>query len=139
MLRKNRNGFNSGFTLLEVMVSMVILLVALLGTFQAINLALDKNVENQLRQKGMAVAEQQLNDIKARPFSNITGASITSTVGVSMGPIVKNFSVERRVTDLSASNSNTKQVSIRVSWLYRGHTYEHQVVTGVGSNELGGR
>jgi prepilin-type N-terminal cleavage/methylation domain-containing protein len=139
MLPKNRINNNLGFTLLEVMVSIVILMVALLGTFQTINLALDKNVENSLRQKGMAVAEQQLNDIKARPFSNITGASIKSSIRVATGSAFKNYSVERRVADLSASNSNTKQVSIRVWWLYRGRTYEHQVVTGVGSNELGGR
>ena len=140
MLRGNKVfGNKRGFTLLEVMVSIIILMVAMLGTFQAINLALDKNVENQLRQKGMAVAEQQLNDLKARPFSNITGANIQSTVRVATGSAFKNYSVARQVTELSASNSHTKQVSIRVWWSYRGRPYEHQVVTGVGSNELGGR
>jgi prepilin-type N-terminal cleavage/methylation domain-containing protein len=141
MLRKNNDRIisNYGFTLLEVMVSVVILMVAMLGTFQAINLALDKNVENSLRQKGMAVAEQQLNDLKARPFDNITGTNLLSTVRVSTGSAFKNYSVQRLVTDLAASNSHTKQVSIRVWWLYRGQPYQHQVVTGVGSNELGGR
>jgi prepilin-type N-terminal cleavage/methylation domain-containing protein len=141
MLRKSSHLSRStaGFTLIEVMVSIIILMVAMLGTFQAINLALDKNVQNQFRQNGMAVAEQQMNELKARPFSNITGAMIQSSVRVTSGSFFKNYSVERRVADLSASGSHTKQVSVRVWWQYRGRTYEHQVVTGVGSNELGGR
>lgn len=125
-----------GFTLIEVMVSIVILMVALLGTFQSINLALDKNMENQLRQKGMAVAEQQLNDLKARPFANITGTSIKSFVSIASASVFKNISVERRIDNLSASNSQTKQISIRVWWRYRNRPYEHQVTSSIGSNEL---
>lgn len=54
------------------MVSIVILMVGMLGMFQSINLAMDKNIENQLRQKAIAVAEQQLDSLKGRTFSNIT-------------------------------------------------------------------
>ncbi|MDD5286610.1 MAG: type II secretion system protein [Desulfuromonadaceae bacterium] len=138
MLRKNSitAHYVTGFTLIEVMVSIVILMVAMLGTFQAINLAMDKNVENQLRQKGMAVAEQQLNDLKARPFANITGTSIKSFVSIASASVFKNVSVERRIDTLAASNSQTKQISIRVWWRYRNKPYEHQVTSSIGSNEL---
>jgi prepilin-type N-terminal cleavage/methylation domain-containing protein len=141
MLRKNNYHLSNinGFTLIEVMVSIIILMVVMMGTFQAINLALDKNVENQLRQKGMAVAEQQLNDIKSLPFNNLTTTSATSSVQVATGAVVKNFSVTRMVQDMGGTDSHTKQVSVRVAWTYRGRPYEHQVVTGIGSHELGGR
>lgn len=125
-----------GFTLVEIMVSIVILMVALLGTFEAINLASDKNLENQLRLKGMMVAEQQMNDLKAQPFENISGTGIKSFVTIASNSTFKNFSVERRIDSLSASNTQTKQVSIRVWWRYRNRPYEHQVVSSIGSSEL---
>lgn len=136
MLRKNKENENqSGFTLIEVMVSIIILMVGLLGMFQAVNLALDRNLENQLRQKGIAVAEQQLNQLKGRSFSNITG-NTSSSVRVTSGSVFKNISVQRQIDDLATSESKTKRVSIRVWWNYRGKPYEHQTVSGIGSTEL---
>jgi type IV pilus assembly protein PilV len=125
----------SGFTLIEVMVSIIILMVGLLGMFQALNIAMDKNLENQLRQKGIAVAEQQLNSLKGRSFSNITGNTSIS-VQVASGSVFKNISVKRQIDDLSTTDSKTKRVSIRVWWNYRGKPYEHQTVSGIGSTEL---
>ncbi|NTV49688.1 MAG: hypothetical protein HGB32_02575 [Geobacteraceae bacterium] len=117
------------------MVSIIILMVGLLGMFQAVNLALDRNLENQLRQKGIAVAEQQLNQLKGRSFSNITG-NTSSSVRVTSGSVFKNISVQRQIDDLATSESKTKRVSIRVWWNYRGKPYEHQTVSGIGSTEL---
>ena len=136
MLRKNKMcRSQSGFTLIEVLVSIVILMVGLLGMFQAVNLALNKNIENQLRQKAVAVAEQQLNSLKGRSFSNITG-NTSNFVRVASGSVFKNISVRRQIDDLAATNSKTKQVSIRVWWSYRGKPYEHQTASGIGSTEL---
>lgn len=137
MLHKNNSKYlnQDGFTLMEVMISIVILMVGLLGMFQTVNLALDKNLENQLRQKGIAVAEQQLNNLKGRSFSNITG-NTSSSVSVSSGSVFKNISVQRQIDNLATTDSKTKRVSIRVWWNYRGHNYEHQTVSGIGSTEL---
>lgn len=136
MLHKNKMSCGQrGFTLIEVLVSIVILMVGLLGMFQTVNLALNKNIENQLRQKAVAVAEQQLNSLKGRSFSNITG-NTSSVVQVASGSAFKNVSVQRQINDLAVSNSKTKQISIRVWWNYRGKPYEHQTASAIGSTEL---
>lgn len=136
MLHRNRIvRKQGGFTLIEVLVSIIILMVAMLGLFQSVNLALDKNLENQLRQKAVAVAEQQLNNLKGRSFSNITG-NTSGFVPVAIGSVFKNISVQRQIVDLAVTNSKTKQVSIRVWWNYRGRPYEHQTASGIGSAEL---
>lgn len=134
LLKNKMYHGQSGFTLIEVMVSIVILMVGLLGMFQAINLALDKNLENQLRQKAIAVAEQQLNDLKGRSFSSITG-NTSGCVSVASGSAFKNISVQRQIADLAVTDSKTKQVSIRVWWNYRGRPYEHQTASAIGSTE----
>lgn len=136
MSHKNKKSRSEqGFTLIEVLISIVILTVGLLGMFQALNLAMNKTVENQLRQKAIAVAEEQLNNLKGRSFNNITGNTRTFQ-RVASGVTFKNISVQRQINDLATSNSKTKQVSIRVWWNYRGRTYEHQTASGIGSTEL---
>ena len=135
LLKNSRNLNRRGFTLIEVLISIIILMVGLLGMFQTVNLALDKNLENQLRQKGIAVAEQQLNNLKGRSFSNITG-NTSSSVSVASGSTFKNISIQRQIIDLATSDSKTKRISIRVWWDYRGRQYEHQTVSGIGSAEL---
>lgn len=126
-----------GFTLVELMVSILILLVGLLGMLQAVNLALDKNLGNQLRQKGVEVAEQRMNDLRARPFTNLTGSS-AGVVKVNVGSAFKNMSVQSRVDNLAGTSSRTKQVSVRVWWTYRGRVYEHQTASGVGNLDTTG-
>jgi type IV pilus assembly protein PilV len=136
MLHKNSiNLHQGGFTLVEVMISIIILMVGLLGMLQAVNLALDKNLENQFRQSGVAVAEQHLNNLKGRSFSNITGAS-SGFESVASGSVFKNISVQHQITDLAGPSTKTKQISVRVWWNYRGKQYEHQSASAISSTEL---
>jgi hypothetical protein len=97
---------------------------------------LNKNIENQLRQKAIAVAERQMNHLKGQAFNTIVAGDTFASVSTASGSTFKNISVQTRVADLSASNSMTKQISIRVWWNYHGKTYEHQTASGIGSAEL---
>lgn len=126
----------SGFTLIEVLVAIVILMVGLLGMFQTINLALDKNLENQFRQDAVGVAEKVLSHQKAMKFDNITARNVRTFETVGANAVFKNFSVEHHVADFSVSDSKTKQISVRVWWRYKGRNYEHQTASGIGSSEL---
>lgn len=123
----------AGFTLIEVMVAIVILMVGLLGMFQSINLVMEKDIESQLLQRGVEVAEQRMSDLKAMPFANLTGNNKT-TATVAIGSSFRNMSVESLIQNLAT----TKQVSVRVSWRYRGRSYEHQTASGIGSLSVSG-
>lgn len=135
MLSRN-NKCNHGFTLIEVLVAIVILMVGLLGMFQSINLALDKNLENQYRQNAVSIGEKMLGDQKAMKFDNITGRNVRTVETVASNSVFKNFSVEHHVTNLSVSDVKSKQISVMVWWRYRGRNYEHQTASGVGSIDL---
>jgi len=129
LIKNNKYLGSSGFTLVELLVAMLILTVGLLGLFETLSVALRRNVENELRQKAVQIAEDALNTAKAQPFSN------TSCVSVAMGSgVFKNISVQTDVVDLAAAHSRTNQISVRVSWEYRGNYYEHQSVSAVASD-----
>jgi len=115
------------------MVAIVILMVGLLGMFQSINLVMEKDIESQLLQRGVEVAEQRMSDLKAMPFANLTGNNKT-TATVAIGSSFRNMSVESLIQNLAT----TKQVSVRVSWRYRGRSYEHQTASGIGSLSVSG-
>jgi Tfp pilus assembly protein PilV len=115
----------------ELLVSIIILMVGLLGMFQVVNVANDKNVEALLRQRGVEVAENYMNDVKGRPFANLTGTT-RGVVKVAVGSAFKNMSVQAQAATLGSS----KQISVRVWWRYRGRMYEHQTASALGSAGL---
>lgn len=124
-----------GFTLLEVLVSISILLFAMLGLFQSVNFALDRNLENQLRQQAVAAAERTISDQKKLKFANMTAANTLTTEQVTVGSVFRNMSIAHRVDSLAVdvANTNTKQISVRVWWRYRNRLYEHQTSSSVGN------
>jgi Tfp pilus assembly protein PilV len=115
----------------ELLVSVIILMVGLLGMFQVVNVATDKNVETLLRQRGVEVAENYMNDVKARPFANLTGTT-KGLVRVAVGSAFKNISVQSQAATVGSS----KQISVRVWWRYRGRLYEHQTASALGNTGL---
>jgi type IV pilus assembly protein PilV len=131
----SRNDSGPGFTLIEVLVAMVILIVGLLGLLQSINIAMDKNVQNELRQSGVNVAEKAVSDLRLRNFDRISGArSYHVRTANRMG--YKNISVQYRVANVDTTRQKAKQVSVRTWWRYRDKTYEHQTASGIGSAEI---
>lgn len=116
---------NHGFTLLEVVVAIVILMVGLLAMLQAINLSIATNLQNEMRTQGTMIGEDQMARIKSLPFSNITATGEkTVTVPVSMRSSLVNYTVTKNVDEVS---STTKRVNVGVSWHHRGNIYEHVV------------
>lgn len=115
---------NRGFSLLEVLVAIVILMVGLLALLQAINLSIATNLQSEMRTQGTLIGEDVMARIKALPFDNITATQKTVAVPVSMRSSPVNFNVTKSVDDIS---STTKRVNVAVRWSHRGNIYEHVV------------
>lgn len=121
------------FTLVEVLVAMLILMVGLLGMLQVINLAVSTNLQNVVRDQAVAIAEDQLAREKALPFANITtgGVEKIRNLASNIRSGAVNYSVTLKVDDIG----NSKQVNIGVRWQYKGNNYEH-VVSSLVANPV---
>ena len=146
-----------GFTLLEFLVSVVILTVGLLGLLTSVNYAVGHNMENQLRDEAVNVADMELSKETAKSFDNVSTSYAAYTYsedqaqGQDQGlPIFETYSVVRNVKNKdsssdyyqinsvnaqgSSSSPTTKIVEYYVSWKYRGVRYQHNVSAAISKS-----
>jgi len=114
---------NCGFTLIEFLVSLVILMVGMLGLLQTINFALQYNLSNQLRNDAVSVGDTQMNMELAKPFDLISTVTSSKLVSRQILNGFKNYSVTRSGQDMT----NSKQVTIEVRWKYKSQLFSHTV------------
>lgn len=112
---------NSGFTLIEFLVSIVILMVGMLGLLQAVNIAVSSNTQNQLRAEALLVADRWMAHELAKGFDSVSTASKNEYTQRSVLNGFRNFSVARSGTVFQ----NSKEVRFKVSWRHKGVRYTH--------------
>jgi type IV pilus assembly protein PilV len=115
---------NRAFTLVEVLVAMLILMIGLLGMLQVINLAIRTNLQNEVRDQAVAIAEDRMAREKSLPFDNITA---TGEKNINIVSNIRSGSVNYSVTLKVDNIGNSKQVDIGVIWQHKGDNYEHVV------------
>lgn len=142
-----------GLTLVEVMMSLLVLLVVSLATMQTALLSIESGFKNVLRDEATSIAEQRINEAKTLPFSKLAtmgGDSLpgedfalpachNSPVNDSNNYPVKvsrsfrnmaafDFGTRRTVTALGTSDL---QVDVLVRWVYKGVCYQESMSTMV--------
>jgi type IV pilus assembly protein PilV len=129
---------NNGFTLIELLVALVITAVGLLGLLSAINLSISTNLGNELRLQATGIAEDVLNNAKQKPFSNMsswTKSTKTDGLPITNPPqhyYVRGVEKDYTVTKTVTSFTDTKRITVGVSWLYKNQRVEHTVSTLMG-------
>ena len=103
-----------GFTLIEVLVTALILTIGLLGTAGLTTGIIRGNFFSKNITSGTMIAQTQLEAVQNRGYTNATTANFPATAAtVSMGDV--NFSRSTTITDNSPA-SNMKTVSVTVTW-----------------------
>ena len=119
---------NKGFSLIEIMISLVVLLVIFMGLMQGALVAIDSNMRDNLREEAISIANTQMLTARDMSFAALLAGTF------SIPPINKNFrnmppfpfTATREVNDLDANN---KEVIITVSWTWKGPVYSHSVAS----------
>jgi type IV pilus assembly protein PilV len=126
---------NSGFTLIEFLSAILILMVGLLGLLSAIDLALKKNMETAFRNEAFSVADQRMMLKRSKSFLSIS-TTVANPPNISPSPtrivrgISKNYTVQEIV---SAPTINSKEITITVGWDYRSRLYSHSISSVVST------
>ena len=146
---------SKGVTLVEVMISLVILLLVSLALMQTALVSIDANMNNVLRDEAVSIAEQRMNEARSLPFDfpsdpsnplkslvddDATHATLptpndcpaTFTVGTLIkrnfrNIIGKDFCTNRDVTTLGTGDA--RRVDIRVIWKWKGEDFSHSIST----------
>lgn len=125
-----------GVTLVEVMISLVILLIVFMGLIQASIVSIGVNSRNELRDEAVRMTSDQMSMLRAAPFG---GADLAATAGAWVAmPNTGNrftrqirnapmtYTVDRQIADLDADH---KQITLRATWTWQGETMTHTIST----------
>lgn len=123
MQRTARSG-NKGFTLIEVMVALVILMISMMGILEAMVVAMQQDLENYSRDEAVRIAEQKMNEARNEDFATL--ASQTSTEDRTYKQRTRRFTVNRTITALS---TNSCSVQLRVGWTIKGKSHAHSITS----------
>jgi len=113
-----------GFTLIEVMIAFVIILIVMLGLLNLTAQVTVVGVGNTIRDEGVRVAEEVMAQQRGLPYDQIVTPS-------SQPPAItrnfRNFSVNFSPSITVTSYANAKVINITVNWQYRGTNHSHTI------------
>ncbi len=115
-----------GMTLIEVMFALVILLIASLALMKTALLGINMNVQNALRDEASNVAEAEMNYLRSQTFDNISSAATSTIASRKFRGFTVDYSVTPTPVDIT---TDSKQITIRVDWNYRGQGYSHSITS----------
>jgi len=112
---------NKGFTLIEFLVALVILTVGLLGLLQTVNYALSHNLQNQLRNEAVMVADAEMAKELSKGYDLVDITTSNYVVTRQVLKAAKDYTVTRSGSALQ----NSKKVDFVITWQYKNAQYTH--------------
>lgn len=120
---------NDGMTLVEVLVSLVIVFVVFLGISSSGLVVLNENIKNELRDESVGVADNAVQVARRTPFDNLATLAADNVMRL-VRNVDRPYTVTRTVSSLDTDN---KQVVILVGWTRMesgvSKSYSHQIST----------
>ena len=125
---------NSGFTLVEVMVAVLILFISMMAALWALSVSMEHNLKTSMLDEAVKIGNQQMTALRSQGFLNL--ASSTSTTQVTMNRRFRNFTVSYVVTWTvqNLSTDNSRAVQVLVTWTWQGMNRSHSISTIVSTD-----
>ena len=127
---------SSGFTLVELMVAMLIMMVGMFGLLETLNVSIQHNVKNDLRSQAIRLGEKHMSDLRLMPFDSIIPTFAVISASSKIRGTAKNFVIERTSQVLAEDTavppqSTSKQLTVVVKWAFRNMTSQNKVISVV--------
>lgn len=119
-----------GLTLVEVLISLVIILIVFMGLIQSALVSIDHNFINELRDEAVRIASASHVETRVTAFDTLAEGTTNQVVTRTFRNISRNFKIIRTIADL---DTNNKQITITVTWEWRdrnetsGTEYVHTI------------
>ncbi len=114
--KTNTANGEGGFTLIETSIAMVVMMVAALACSSLFVFSIQNNVGGSERALSMAVAQQQLEQLRSVDYTDSTLNDLTSNFAVTTGG--RTYNVQREVvTDKNSDNTSKglKKITVTVT------------------------
>ncbi len=118
-----------GFTLIEVMVTLMILALGMLATVVGIMAALDHNLMNEMRNEAMKIAQEQAEAARNMPFANIQDIPGTQTISRQLRKGTVPYKVQFTTPAVSNNTLQMKIVKFTVQWTFKNIQYQYILET----------
>jgi type IV pilus assembly protein PilV len=124
-------------TLIEIMISLVILLFVSLAVLQTAMVGMNTNLQNSMRDEAVNVVDFRMNELRSMATGTwFDGGDLTVITNptIVVEPAISRTLRGAGVTytptrTVSSINADTKQITMSVGWKYRGKDYTHSVTT----------
>ena len=121
---------SKGMSLIEVMIAIVLLMIVSMALMQTSLVGYQTNIQNALREEATRVADEEMSKQRDTAYTALVAGTGTAVVARNFRGFAVDFTITTTITDISTVNS--KQITVGISWPYRGKTYYHSITTIVG-------
>ncbi len=122
-----------GFTLIEFLFALVILMIGLLGLLEAVNFGIRQNMGNKLRNDAVMLADQEMAKQRILAFDKI--ATTNTSQPANTGAVLVFYSISTISIDINPPNPTSKSVAVKVRWTERNIRKLHTLSTVI-TNEF---
>lgn len=114
------------------MIAIVIMMVGMLGLLQSLNIAMEFNLKNHLRDEAVSVGQKYMNIQRGKVFDRLSASYGTRYEPSKVRGTGKLYSVDMSTDELSAdAKTPAKLLKIEVKWTYKGVEYINKVTSPV--------
>jgi len=106
-VRINSNRHQSGVTLIELIISMVIISISLTGIFTVMNLTVSHSADPVIYHQAISIAEACIEEILLKPYASLNNCSLSN--------VPANYSVSSIISDDSLSGVTAKKIVVTVT------------------------
>ena len=110
---------NKGFTLIEIMIAIFILVVALLGLISVTVMVIKGNSFSKTMTTATTLAKDKMEEMKNLGYSGTSSSDITTTEGYNS---ITNYPTYKRDTkiDVASPAAGMKTIEVKVEWKWQG-------------------
>lgn len=124
----------SGFTLIEFMIAVLILTVGLFGLLTTLDMSIRHNSGTKMREHAVILAEQFLAEARATPIATLAPV-VNAARQIQVGNAQVTYTINTTVTAVASPTGDLRDFDVTVAWNERGQARQHTISTLI-SNTL---